>query len=106
MRNPSRFLFPALALVTLAGCASTPAPVVVVSSAAPITVSCTEDALSDAPCVAMARRQCREPQVDTIRLVLTTPVAMPVAEGTYTKQRYDYRATYSCPMSVTSADEK
>ena len=106
MRYPSRVLYAALPLASLVGCASTPAPVAVAPSVASIAVSCTEDALSDAPCVAMARRQCREPQVDTIQLVLAKPVAIPVAEGTYTKERYDYRATYTCPQSVTSPDER
>ena len=106
MRYPSRFLCPALALVSLAGCAFAPTQVAVAPPVAPIAVSCTEDALSDEPCIGMARQKCREPEVDTIRLVLATPVTMPVAEGAYTKQRYDYRATYSCPMSVTSTDER
>ncbi|MDQ0009299.1 hypothetical protein J2T07_001476 [Luteibacter jiangsuensis] len=100
MRYRSRFLWPALAL--LAGCASTTAPVAVTPPAAPISVSCTEDALSEQPCVAMARQKCNAPTVDTIQLILAAPVA--VSDGTRTKQRYDYRATYNCPVSVTSAD--
>lgn len=104
MRYPSRFLWSALAVVSLAGCASTTTPVAVAPPVAPIAVSCTENALSDAPCIAMARQKCTAPEVDTIRLVLATPVVM--EGGAYTQQRYEYRATYSCPVSVTSADEQ
>ncbi|MGF6711041.1 hypothetical protein QFZ41_002005 [Luteibacter sp. W1I16] len=100
MRYQSRFLWPTLAL--LAGCASTTTPVAVAPAAAPIAVSCTEDALSEQPCVAMARQKCSTPRVDTIQLVLAAPVA--TADGSGMKQRYDYRATYQCPVSVTSAD--
>jgi len=104
MRYPSRFLWTALAMASLAGCVSAPTPVAVATPVAPIAVSCTENALSDEPCIAMARQKCTAPEVDTIRLVLATPVTM--EGGAYTKQRYDYRATYSCPVSVTSADER
>jgi hypothetical protein len=100
MGSRIRFLGPTLAL--LAGCASTTTPVAVTPRAAPIAVSCTEDALSEQPCVAMARQKCSAPRVDTIQLVLAAPVA--TADGAGTKQRYDYRATYQCPVSVTSAD--
>lgn len=104
MRYPSRFLYPALALVWLAGCASTTTPVAVAPPVAPIAVACTENALSEEPCIAMARQKCTSPEVDTIQLVLATPVAM--EGGAYTKQRYDYRATYSCPVSVTSTEAR
>ncbi|MEZ2419185.1 hypothetical protein [Luteibacter sp. RCC_6_2] len=101
MRCRSRFLWsPALAL--LAACASTTTPVAVTPPAAPIAVSCTEETLSEQPCVAIARQKCSAPTVDTIQLVLAAPVA--TADGVGTKQRYDYRATYNCPVSVTSAD--
>lgn len=102
MRYPSRFLWPALALVSVAGCASTTTPVAAAPPVAPIAVSCTENALSEEPCVAMARQKCTSPEVDTIRLVMATPVTM--EGGAYAKQRYDYRATYSCPVTMTSAD--
>ncbi|SEM55972.1 hypothetical protein SAMN02800694_1511 [Luteibacter sp. UNCMF331Sha3.1] len=81
-----------------AGCATTTAPVAVAPRGAPIAVSCTEASLSDTPCVAMAKEKCATPRVDTIRLVLATP------DGPATKARYDYEATYACPMSVTAAD--
>jgi len=102
MRYPSPFLLPMLALLSLAGCAITQAPVAEVAPVAPIAVSCTENALSEQPCIAQARQKCASPEVDTIRLVLATPVAM--EGGNYTKQRYDYHATYRCPESVTSAE--
>lgn len=93
MRHPSRCLWIA-AVAVAAGCASTPPTVAVAPRVAPIAVSCTEGALSDTPCVAMARQRCAAPQVDTIRLVLAR-TADPAD-----KARYDYEATYACPTGA------
>ncbi|QWT19571.1 hypothetical protein KPL74_17715 [Bacillus sp. NP157] len=91
MRHPLRVLCPTLMLATLAGCAA--APVAPAVAAAPttgtISVSCTEDAISDAPCLGAARRDCPRPSVETIHLVLRQP------EGD--KAAFKYQATYTCP---------
>jgi hypothetical protein len=93
MRFPFRALCPALALAALAGCAVTPAApeVATLPPAGPIAVSCVEDAISDTPCLAAARRDCPRPAVDTIHLVLAKQGA--------DKASYQYRATYFCPST-------
>ncbi|MGF6494638.1 type IV pilus biogenesis protein CpaD/CtpE [Luteibacter sp. 621] len=92
MRFPLKALCPALALAALAGCASAPpAQVTVVPKQGPIAVSCTEDAISDTPCLAAARRDCPRAAVDTLHLVL--------AKQDGDKASYQYRATYFCPST-------
>ncbi|UPG94480.1 hypothetical protein [Luteibacter aegosomatissinici] len=92
MRYLLKVLYPAVALAALAGCASAPPPAVaVVPKQGPIAVSCTEDAISDTPCLAAARRDCPRATVDTIHLVLAKPDA--------DKASYEYRATYFCPST-------
>ncbi|UPG90153.1 hypothetical protein L2Y96_22690 [Luteibacter aegosomaticola] len=92
MRFPLRVLSSTLALAALAGCAATPAPeVATLPPAGPIAVSCVEDAISDTPCLAAARRDCPRPAVDTIHLVL--------AKQDADKASYQYRATYFCPST-------
>lgn len=92
MRYPRRILCPAMLLAILAGCASSPpATVAALPATAGIAVSCTENAITDTPCIDSARRDCSRPAVDTIHLVLADPGAA--------KPAYQYRATYVCPVS-------
>ena len=101
-RSALRFLGIAIAPAWLAACAtSSPPPVAVVTHhVAPIAVSCTTDAMTEQPCIAQARESCQSPQVDTIHLVLATPVTTGVDQ--HGKSSYQYRATYTCPHSVTA----
>lgn len=92
MRFPFRVLSSTLVLAALAGCAVAPAPqLATLPPAGPIAVSCVEDAISDTPCLAAARRDCPRPAVDTIHLVL--------AKQDADKASYQYRATYFCPST-------
>lgn len=90
-----RLLWPTVALLALAGCAAAPTEVASAPPVAPIAVSCQTDAISDQPCVAMARKRCSAPTVDTIRLVLAKQV--PADAQDTPKTVYEYQATYTCP---------
>ncbi|MET0937327.1 MAG: hypothetical protein ABWX83_15135 [Luteibacter sp.] len=90
-----RLLCPAIAVVGLAGCATAPAPVAVVSPPATIAVSCETDSLTDHPCLDAARKRCPTPAVDTIHLVLAKQV--PAEAQPAPKAVYEYQATYNCP---------
>jgi len=90
-----RLLWPTVALLALAGCAAVPTEVASAPPVAPIAVSCQTDAISDQPCVAMARKRCSAPTVDTIRLVLARQV--PADAQDTPKTVYEYQATYTCP---------
>jgi Flp pilus assembly protein TadD len=92
-----RLVWSTIALMALAGCAIAPsAPTnVAITPAAPIAVSCQTDAITDQPCIAMARKRCGSPNVDTIRLVLAKQV--PADAQNTPKTVYEYQATYTCP---------
>jgi Flp pilus assembly protein TadD len=90
-----RLVCSAVALLALAGCASAPAEVASSPPVAPIAVSCQTDAITDQPCIAMARKRCSAPAVDTIRLVLAKQV--PADAQDTPKSVYEYQATYTCP---------
>jgi Flp pilus assembly protein TadD len=96
MRVTIRFLWPTAALLALAlaGCASAPPEVAASAPVAPIAVSCQTDAITDQPCIAMARKRCSAPSVDTIRLVLARQV--PADAQDTPKTVYEYQATYRC----------
>lgn len=90
-----RLVWPTVALLALTGCATAPAEVASAPPAAPIAVSCQTDAITDQPCVAMARKRCSAPTVDTIRLVLAKRI--PAYAQDTPKTVYEYQATYNCP---------
>jgi Flp pilus assembly protein TadD len=92
-----RLVWPTVALLALAGCASAPTAPVSVAAApvAPIAVSCQTDAITDQPCIAAARKRCSAPTVDTIRLVLAKQVPADAQDAQ--KTVYEYQATYACP---------
>lgn len=97
MNVTSRLVWSTVALLALAGCATAPnAPVnVAAAPVAPIAVSCQTDAITDQPCISMARARCSAPTVDTIRLVLAKQV--PADAQDTQKTVYEYQATYACP---------
>lgn len=95
MSAATRLLWPAFAIVALAGCASDPTPLVVVPPPAPIAVACQTDSLTDHPCLDAARKECPTPAVDTIHLVLAKQI--PVEAQPSPKIIYEYQATYNCP---------
>ncbi|KAF1004976.1 MAG: hypothetical protein GAK28_03603 [Luteibacter sp.] len=105
-RSALRFLGIVVAPTLLAACAATSPPEVAVTrpTVAPIAVSCTTDAMTEEPCIAQARESCASPAVDTIHLVLATPVTLGVEQ--HTKASYQYRATYTCPHNVTALAPK
>jgi hypothetical protein len=88
-------VWPTAALLALAGCATAPTEVAASPPVAPIAVSCQTDAITDQPCVAMARKRCGAPTVDTIHLVLAKQV--PADAQDTPKTVYEYQATYTCP---------
>lgn len=92
-----RLVWSTVALLALAGCASTPGATTNVAAVpvAPIAVSCQSDAITDQPCIAAARKRCSAPSVDTIRLVLAKQV--PADAQDTPKTVYEYQATYTCP---------
>jgi hypothetical protein len=92
-----RLVWPTVALMVLAGCATAPStlPDVATAPVAPIAVSCQTDTITDQPCIAMARKRCSAPTVDTIRLVLARQV--PAEAQDAPKSVYEYQATYTCP---------
>lgn len=97
MNVTSRLVGSTVALLMLAGCASAPTAPANVAAApvAPIAVSCQTDAITDQPCISMARARCSAPIVDTIRLVLAKQV--PADAQDTQKTVYEYQATYACP---------
>jgi len=99
MSVPIRLAWPTAVMLAMAGCASAPEPVAV--TVAPIAVSCQTDAITDQPCIAMARKRCSAPTVDTIRLVLAKQV--PADAQTTPKTVYEYQATYACPEQPVAA---
>ena len=94
MNVTSRLVWPTFALLALGGCASAPTEVVTAPPVAPIAVSCQTDAITDQPCIAMARQRCSSPAVDTIRLVLARQI--PADAQDTPKTVYEYQATYNC----------
>jgi hypothetical protein len=88
-------VWPTAALLALAGCATAPTEVAASPPVAPIAVSCQTDAITDQPCVAMARKRCGAPTVDTIHLVLAKQVPADAQDAS--KTVYEYQATYTCP---------
>jgi Flp pilus assembly protein TadD len=105
MSIPIHHVWPTAALlaVALAGCASAPVEVAAAPPAAPIAVSCQTDSITDQPCIAMARKCCSEPAVDTIRLVLAKQI--PADAQTTPKSVYEYQATYTCPGQPIASTE-
>jgi len=101
MSVPIRLAWPTAVMLAMAGCASAPEPVAVTPTVAPIAVSCQTDAITDQPCIAMARKRCSAPTVDTIRLVLAKQV--PADAQTTPKTVYEYQATYACPEQPVAA---
>lgn len=95
MRLTIHLMGPAAAVLALAGCVTAPPEVAVIPTVAPIAVSCQTDAITDQPCIAMARKRCSAPTVDTIRLVLAKQV--PADAQTTPKTVYEYQAAYACP---------
>ena len=94
MSVPIRLAWPTAVMLAMAGCASAPEPVAVTPTVAPIAVSCQTDAITDQPCISMARKRCSAPAVDTIRLVLARQV--PADAQDTPKTVYEYQATYNC----------
>lgn len=92
MGRRHHFLWPALALAFLAGCATAPREPAVAANHVAVAVSCKTDALTDQPCIAMAQQTCPDAAVDTIRMVF----AKLGTEKDHPATTYDYRATYSC----------
>lgn len=105
-RSALRFLGIVVAPALLAACTASSPPEVAATRpvTAPIAVSCTTDAMTEEPCIAQARESCPSPTVDTIHLVLATPVTLGVEQ--HTKASYQYRATYNCPRTVTALAPK
>src|SRR4051812_13296965 len=95
MSVPIRLAWPTAVMLAMAGCASAPEPVAMTPTVAPIAGSCQTEAITDQPCIAMARKRCNTPTVDTIRLVLAKQI--PADAQTTPKTVYEYQATYACP---------
>jgi Flp pilus assembly protein TadD len=91
----NRLVWSTATLLALAGCATAPADVASTPPVAPIAVACQADAITDQPCIAMARKRCGSPTVDTIRLVLAKQVSADAQDTP--KTVYEYQATYTCP---------
>jgi len=89
-----RLVWSTVALLALAGCTTAPTEVASAPPVAPIAVSCQTDAITDQPCISMARKRCSAPAVDTIRLVLARQV--PADAQDTPKTVYEYQATYNC----------
>lgn len=99
-----RHVWPTVALLALGGCATAPTTEIAVTPpVAPIAVSCQTDAITDQPCIAMARKRCSTPTVDTIRLVLARQV--PADAQNAPKSVYEYQATYTCPGQRVAASD-